>query len=818
MPEIEKIVAQLTLEEKAALCSGISNWETTPIKRLGVPSLFMADGPHGLRREKEEGGGLFKESEPATCFPPAVTLASTWDRRLLAAVGRAIAEECLEQGVATVLGPGVNIKRTPLCGRNFEYFSEDPHLTGELAAAFIEGVQEQGVGTSLKHFAANSQEYRRMTISSEVDERALREIYLKAFEIAVKKAAPATIMCSYNPVNGIHTSDNRELLQDILREEWGFEGIVISDWGAVNDRVKGITAGLDLEMPSSNGILDGQIVNAVNAKKLDIKHLDAAVKRILRFVLEHSAVTKKAGAFRADYEGHHALARRAAAEGAILLKNSGNILPLAPDADLAVIGRLAKEPRYQGGGSSRVNPKNLVSFCERLGTEGIACTYAPGYSMVGDGYSKKEIAAAVELAREKEYVLVFAGLTDEYESEGFDRTHLALPRGHNELIAALGEVSDKVIVVLSCGSPVEMPWLERSAAVLNLYLGGEAGGEAAADLIFGRANPSGKLAETFPQRLEDCLAAKYFRMGPQRVHYRESIFVGYRYYDSAKKEVLFPFGHGLSYTDFAYSNLQLSARKIKDSETLTVTFAVKNAGERDGAEVVQLYLRDCEAVHFVPEKELGAFEKVFLKKGESKTVTLELTREAFAFYNTRAGEWCVESGAFEIMVGASSRDIRLRAEVEVEAPAVEVPDYREKAPLYYSLAGAEEIPRAQFEALLERALPAGAAPRRGELDFNSSIDELGVSAFGRFFRWAVFRFAPVILPKGAGEFEKKMVREGALSLPVRNIFSMTNGAITYEATLGLLEAFNGRALRGLCRFARAMLSRKPPKKTETFQQ
>ena len=624
-------------------------------------------------------------------------------------------------------------------------------------------------------------------------------------------------MCSYNPVNGIHASDNKKLLWDILREEWGYEGIVISDWGAVNNRVKGILAGLDLEMPSSNGILDQQIVDAVNAKELDMRYLDETVKRILRFVLEYSEAGQKAGCGSADYEEHHALARRAATEGAVLLKNRDNILPLEPGAELAVIGQLAKEPRYQGSGSSRVNPKNLVSFCDSLDAQNIAYAYTPGYDLAGDGYSKKEIAAAVELAREKEFTLVFAGLTDEYESEGFDRTHLSMPRGHVELIAALSEVSKNIIVVLSCGSPVEMPWLDGAAAVLNLYLGGEAGGEAAADLIFGRVNPSGKLAETFPQHLEDCLAAKYFRMGPQRVHYRESIFVGYRYYDSAQKEVLFPFGHGLSYTEFAYSDLRLSAKRIKDSETLTVSFTVENTGERDGAEIAQLYVRDCEAAHFVPEKELRAFEKVFLKKGESKTVTLELTKEAFSFFNTRTGEWCVEGGTFEIMVGSSSRKIRLRAAVEVEAPAVETADHREKAPVYYNLAGAEEITLQEFEVLLERKLPPDTVPRKGELDLNSTIDELGVSAFGRFFRWAVYRFAPAVLPKGAGEFEKKMVREGALSLPVRNFFSMTNGAITYEATLGLLEAFNGRSFRGLYRFIRAMLSKKPPKKADTYR-
>ena len=817
MPEIEAILSQLTLEEKAALCSGISNWDSTPISRLGIPSVKMADGPHGLRKEKEGGTGQFKESYPATCFPPAVTLASSWNPGLLAEVGRAIAEECLAQGVSTILGPGVNIKRTPLCGRNFEYFSEDPCLAGELAAAFIQGVQEMGVAASLKHYAANSQEYRRLTVSSEVDERALREIYLRAFEIAVKKARPATIMCSYNPVNGVHASDNKKLLRDILREEWGFEGIVVSDWGAVNDRIKGLQAGLDLEMPTSDGILDRQIVEAVEAGKLEVVFLDRAVGRILRYIFKCVKTMEQSGTFSADYESNHALARRAAAEGAVLLKNRDGILPLNPEADFAVIGALARTPRYQGGGSSRLNPKNLVSFCDCLDAQNRSYAYAPGYNLGGDGYSEREIAAAVELARDRKYILVFAGLTDKYESEGFDRTHLNMPRGQNELIAALSKISENMIVVLSCGAPVEMPWLEHAGAILNLYLGGEAVGEAAFDLIFGRANPSGKLAETFPQRLEDCLAARYFGMGPKRVQYRESIFVGYRYYDSAQKEVLFPFGYGLSYTGFAYSNLKLSAGAISENDTLIVSFDIANTGGRDGAEIAQLYIKDLDATHFVPEKELKGFRKVFLKKGETRTVTLNLTGEAFSFYNTATGDWRVEKGDFEVMVGSSSRDILLRAAVRVEAPAVEIDDYRQTAPAYYAPAGTDEIPQEQFEALMGRKMEPEVPVRKGELDLNSTVADMGVSIPGRIFRWTVIKFAPTVLPKDASEFEKTMVREAAASLPLRNIFSMTGGAVTYEAVLGLLEAFNGKIFRGLCRFIRAMRTRKGPNKSEIYR-
>jgi beta-glucosidase len=816
LPEIEKILEQLTMEEKTALCSGISNWETTPIGRLNIPSVMMTDGPHGLRKEKSEGKGVLRGSYPATCFPTAVTLASTWDPELIAKVGAAIAEECLDQGVSTVLGPGANIKRTPLCGRNFEYFSEDPLLAGELAAAFIKGVQEKEVAASLKHFAVNSQEYRRMTVSSEVDERALREIYLKAFEIAVKKSQPETIMCSYNPVNGIHAADNKKLLWDILREEWGFEGIVISDWGAVNDRVKGLAAGLDLEMPSSNGILDGRIIEAIEAGKLDLEYLDSAVRRILRYIFNCAGGLAQAGSMKADYDEHHGLARRAAAEGAVLLKNRDGLLPISPETDFAVIGALARIPRYQGSGSSRVNPRNLVSFCDCLDAQSIAYSYAPGYTMEGDGYSESEIALAVEMAREKSHIIVFAGLTDEYESEGFDRTHLKMPRGHNELISALGKVSENIIVVLNCGAPVEMPWLNEAGALLNLYLGGEAVGEAACDLIFGRVNPSGKLAETFPRSLEDCLPARYFGMGPGRVHYLESILVGYRYYDSAGKEVLFPFGHGLSYTTFSYSNMQLSAASVGENDTLSVSFTIENVGGRDGAETAQLYVRDPESTHFVPEKELKGFKKVFLKKGESTTVTLELTKEALAFYNAAAGKWCVESGDFDILVGSSSRNILLRAAVTVKAPAVEITDHRQEAPFYYAPADADEIPLEQFEALMGRKMEPETPIKKGEIDLNSTIGDLDVSTFGRFFKRIIYKFAPAVLPRDAAEFEKNMVRQAALFLPVRNIFTLSNGAVPYEAALGLLDAFNGKTCRGLWRFIRAMLSKKPPKKSDIY--
>lgn len=818
---IDDILSQLTLEEKAALCSGINNWETTPVKRLGIPSVMMTDGPHGLRKEVEEGKitNIFKGSVPSTCFPPAVTLASSWDKDLACEVGDAIAREALYHGVTTVLGPGINIKRSPLCGRNFEYFSEDPYLSGEMAAAYIDGVQKNGAGTSLKHYAVNNQEYRRLTISSEVDERALREIYLRAFETAVKRSQPYTIMCSYNLINGIHASDNKKLLNDILRDEWGFEGIVVSDWGAVNNRVKGIVAGLDLEMPSSNGYNDSEIVRAVKANVLDEKDLDVVVKRMLKYVFKCAEAKEKAGKIRVDYEKHHLLARRAAADGAVLLKNKNDILPLKQDSDIAVIGKLARQMRYQGSGSSRLTPKKLVSFCDYLDSLNVKYAYSDGYTLNGSGYSEKYITKAVESAKGKDYVLVFAGLTDEYESEGFDRTHLEMPWGQNELISALCEVCDRVIVVLSCGSPVEMPWFKDVSAILNLYLGGEAGGEAAYDLLYGAVSPSGKLAETFPLNLDDCMATKYFGMGPKSVQYRESIYVGYRYYDTAGKGVLFPFGFGLSYTRFNYGNLELSRKKMGKKHALKVSFDISNTGDYDGAEVAQVYVRDLASTHFTPNKELKGFKKVYLKKSETKTVTVELGRDAFSFYNTEINDWCVESGDFEILVGSSARDIHLSGVVKVEGEedSANIPDYTASAPLYYHLSGAREIPQEQFEALIGRKMPDDLLPKKGELDMNSTLEDAEVSMFGRIVKRGVYRFSDKVLPKDAGEFEKKMVREGAMSMPVRSFFAMTNGAITYEASLGLLKAFNGETVKGLFDFSKAMFSKKPPRKSDIYK-
>ncbi len=667
--DVKKLVSQMTLEEKASLCSGLDNWRTKPIERLGIPSIRMSDGPHGLRREPETPEEKqLGPSVPSTCFPTAVTTASSWDRKLIKEMGKALATECQANGVDIILGPAINIKRSPLCGRNFEYLSEDPYLSTQMATAYIKGVQEEGVGTSLKHFAANNQEHRRMTIDEIIDERTLREIYLANFEGAVKDGKPWTVMCSYNSVNGDLASENKYLLRDVLKDDWGFEGFVVSDWGAVNDRVKGLIAGLDVEMPTSFGNRDKLIVEAVRSGKLDEKILDETVERILSIVFK--AVDNRRPGLTYDKDAHHKLARKIATESMVLLKNDDKILPLKKEGKIAIIGAFAKQPRYQGGGSSHVNPTKLDNAFEEIQkiVQGNAeILYEDGYKMDSEEIDQSLIQRAVEIAKNSNVAIVFAGLPEHYESEGYDRKHMSLPEAHNLLIEEVAKVQPNVVVVLSNGSPVEIPWVNSVKGILESYLGGQASGGAVADILFGIVNPSGKLAETFPKKLSDNPSYLNFPGEGDRVEYREGIFVGYRYYDKKQMEPLFPFGHGLSYTTFEYSNMWVSRREMNDDETVEVRVRVKNTGNVKGKEIVQLYVRDCESTVNRPEKELKGFEKIELEPGEEKIVSFILDKRAFAYYNTELKDWQVESGEFEILVGKSSRDIVLREKVIVNS-------------------------------------------------------------------------------------------------------------------------------------------------------
>ena len=559
MKDIKNLISQMTLEEKASLCSGVNFWYLKGIERLEIPSIMVTDGPHGLRKQAGDADHVgLNESVPATCFPTASALAATWNRDLIFQVGEALGEECRQEKIGVILGPGVNIKRSPLCGRNFEYFSEDPYLTGEMAKSHINGVQSQGIGTSLKHYAVNNQEYRRMTIDAIVDERALREIYLAGYEIAVKEAQPWTVMCAYNKINGTYASDHKKLMRDILKDEWGHEGLVVTDWGAMNERPIALAAGTELEMPGTSNGNDQQIVDAVQSGQLDEAIVDQSVERILTMIFKAEETLAEDYAY--DPKAHHALARQVAGEGVVLLKNDDSVLPLQANAKVALIGRFAKTPRYQGAGSSQMNPTQLDNLHDEIvklvGDENL--TYAPGYTEKGDQADDALIQEAIDIAKDADVVLICAGLTDLYETEGLDRDHMKMPAGHDALIEAVAAAHSKVVVVLSNGSPVEMPWVNGVSGILEGYLGGQAGAGGVADILFGKVNPSGKLAETFPIKLEDNPSHHYFPGGPVTVEYRESIYVGYRYYDTVEQGVLFPFGYGLSYTTFEYSDLQLS--------------------------------------------------------------------------------------------------------------------------------------------------------------------------------------------------------------------------------------------------------------------
>lgn len=753
--KIKELVAEMTLEEKVSMLSGADNWHTKAIKRLGIPATMVSDGPHGLRKQEKEGDNLgINESIEAVCFPSACATAASFSRKALYAMGEALGEECQAEDISVILGPGANIKRSPLCGRNFEYFSEDPYLASQMAASHIQGVQSRNVGTSLKHFLANNQETRRLTCSSNIDERTLREIYLAAFEGAVKEAKPWTVMCSYNLVNGEQVSHNKKFLTDILRDEWGYEGYVVSDWGAVADRVKGVKAGLDLEMPSSHGAYDSSVMEAVKRGELQEEEIDASVERILKIVYRYHENHLADASY--DKEAHHGIAKKIAEETAVLLKNEG-ALPLAGDARTVFIGPYARKPRYQGGGSSHINSFKVVSACDAT-ADWDNVTYIPGFEDNTDESNEAMIAEAVAAAGEAGAAVIFAGLPDSFESEGYDRTHMRMPACQNELIRRVAEVQKNTVVVLHNGSPVEMPWIQEVNAVLEVYLGGQAVGESTVNLLFGKANPSGRLPETFPLRLEDNPSYLNFPGEGDEVNYREGIFVGYRYYDKKNMPVLFPFGHGLSYTTFEYSNLKVSAEHIRDTDTLTVTVDVTNTGKMAGKEVVQLYVADKESTVIRPVKELKGFEKISLAPGESGTVTFTLDKRAFAYYNTKIHDWHVGSGAFDILIGHSSRDIVLRAEVYVES-TVELPV------VYTPNTALSDLNRTeQGKALIESVMKTF----MGDKD-SQEKDEAAI-------------------PEGM----KEMIEAMMSSMPIRGILTFGNSGMTKEELDNMIDKLNQR--------------------------
>jgi beta-glucosidase len=675
--KIKELISQMTLEEKAGLCSGGDFWHTKPVERLGVPSIMLTDGPHGLRKQADASDHLgLNESINAVCFPAGCAAAASWNPSLIHTMGETIGSECQAENIAVILGPAVNIKRSPLCGRNFEYYSEDPLLATECAAALIDGVQSKGAGTSIKHFFGNNQETRRMSSSSEIDERTLHEIYLAVFEGAVKKSKPWTVMNSYNKINGKYMSENKKYLTDVLRDEWGFEGFVVSDWGAVNHRVRDIAAGLDLEMPSSNGAGDKQIVEAVKNGELREEVVDQACERILSIVYKYVENHDSSAVF--NYEADNETARKIAEECVVLLKNDEKILPLDPTKKIAFIGKYAESPRYQGGGSSHINAFKVTSALECAPANVI---YARGFNDDKDETDEALVEEAVKAAKDTDVAVIFAGLPEAFESEGFDRNNMRLPDSQNLLISKIAAVQPNIVVVLHGGSPVELPWINEVKGLVNAYLGGQAIGAATVDILFGNTNPSGKLPESFPIKLEDNPSYLNFPGEKDVVSYKEGVFVGYRYYDKKRRDVLFPFGHGLSYTSFEYSDITVDKSIITDKESVTVSVDVTNTGDVNGKEVIQLYVappQDSSVIR--PIRELRAFYKEEIKPGETKAVSFTLGKRAFAYWNTDIHDWYVPSGIYQIETGSSSRDIRRTIDVSVTGEPLKV-IYTQDTPL-----------------------------------------------------------------------------------------------------------------------------------------
>ncbi len=789
-----EIIEKMSLKQKADFASGYDYWHLESAQDLGLPKIMITDGPHGLRKQNPNGNSVgLGNSYPSTCMPPAATSACSWDENLLREEGEALAEECLQEKVSVILGPGTNIKRSPVCGRNFEYFSEDPLLAGKMSAGLINGCQSKGIGTSLKHFACNSQEAFRMIINEVIDERTMREIYFPAFEIAVKEAQPWTIMNSYNRINGVYASQNDWLQNKVARDEWGFEGLFVTDWGASVDRVPGLKAGTDLEMPSSGTLNAERIVAAVENGELDEAVLDERIDMVVDLILKSKPALEKD--FKFDIEEHHAVARKVAEGSMVLLKNDDNVLPLKEGQKIAVIGEMAKAPRYQGSGSSVINPTKLDNAYDSLIEAGVNVTYAQGYYKAPPTKKDKSrksdtelISEAAAAAKAADVAVVFIGLTEALEAEGYDRADIEIPAEHNALVAEVVKANPNTVVVLAGGAVVHIPWIDNVKAVLNSGLGGQAGGSAVANILTGKVNPSGKTAETYPLSFEENPVYGNYPGQPVVSEHKESLYVGYRYYDTAKKDVLFPFGYGLSYTTFEYSDIKLSASEIKDTDTVEVSFKIKNTGSVDGAEIAQVYVADKDSTIFRPEKELRAFTKVFLKAGEEKEVSLTLGKRAFAYYNVNIGDWHVETGEFDILVGASSRDIKLSAVIHVASTVdAEIPNYKETAPAYYT-ADISEMTGEQWAAVYGQELPSAERDTTKKITIYNCLDDASHTKWGgkigRLIKKVISNFG------SAENGDAAMLQAMAVQIPIRNFISMSMGVFSPKMAEGLLQILN----------------------------
>ena len=782
-----EIIRKMSLEEKALMMSGKNTWETVDFPQYGIPSMMMSDGPHGMRTQDPNAGdhlGLGK-SIPATCFPTAATVANSWDEALGEEIGRALAEEAITMNVQVILGPGLNIKRSPLCGRNFEYFSEDPYHAGKMAASYIRGIQSLGIAACPKHFAANSQELRRMASDSVLDERTLRELYLTGFEIAVKEGKAKAIMSSYNEINGVYANENKHLLQDILVDEWGFDGYVVSDWGGSNDHALGVKNGSHLEMPGTGKAGKNEILKGIAEGVLSEEELDKRLDELLDVIFTVNAGAQKANMHSFDTEGHHTLARKAAEEGIVLLKNQDNILPLPGKTKVAVIGDFAKVPRYQGAGSSLVNPtKTPESILECIEDFDLRMvSFAQGYNRNAKPDTQL-VEEAVRIAAEADVILIFAGLDEINEAEGMDRSHMKLPEAQNAVINALAEKYDNVVVVLSSGSAVEMPWADKVKGIVHGYLGGQAGASAILRVLTGQVNPSGRLNETYPLHYEDVPNYGYYP-GPERTsEYRESIYVGYRYYTTAHKPVAFPFGYGLSYTTFTYSNLTANEKEVR--------FTLRNTGSMDGAEIPQLYIGRKSDTVFRPVKELKGFRRVFLKSGEEKEIIIPLDDKAFRFFDTRSNTWEIESGTYHIMVGRNAENVELEADIFVTG-TVEGGSYsKELLPNYFS-GTITNIGDKEFESLYGRELPEGGWS--GQIGINDAICQF-YYAKGLLAR-IVYRVLTGMLKSSQKKGTPNLDILFIYNMPIRGISRMTGGMVNMKMVYAITEIANGHAFKGI---------------------
>ena len=778
----QDIISKMTLEEKCYYLSGKDFWTTRTVEHAGVPSITLSDGPHGIRKQEGAGDQLgLNGSVPATCFPTAATMANSWDPELGEELGRCLGEEAAVQNVSVLLGPGMNMKRSPLCGRNFEYFSEDPYLAGKIAAGYIRGIQSTGVSACPKHFAANNTELRRQASDSVVDERTFREIYLTAFEIAVKEAKPKSIMSAYNMINGVYANENVHLLQEILRDEWGFDGFVVSDWGSCNDYTDGVRAGANLEMPTTAGDSGNQLVKAIYDGRIAEREVDQRVDELLDVVLATRAACDAYQGKQFDVEAHHAMAMKASEQSVVLLKNEAGILPLAKGAKVAVIGDFADTPRYQGAGSSVVNPTKLDSTMGVIGNFDLNVVgFEKGYPRVGKG-DPAMVAAAAELAKQADYVLLYLGLDEISESEGLDRSHMKLPQSQVELLGAVSQANANVIVVMSAGSAVEMPWLDQCKGLVHGYLCGQAGASAVLKVILGDVNPSGKLSETYPISYEDVPSAPYFPAKERTVEYREGLYIGYRYFETANVPVLFPFGYGLSYTTFAYSDLKVTDKKA--------TFTLTNTGDRDGAEVAQLYVSaQCKGV-YRPVKELKGFQKVFLKAGESKQVTIELDDKAFRYFNVKTNKFEIEPGVYDILIGASVADIKLSGSVRLKGTAAPLPYKMAELPSYAS-GQIKNVSDEEFTKLLGHAIPDG--HWSGTLQMNDAICQLyyAKSLKARLVWKVLTHLLNKSIEKGKPDLNITFI----YNMPFRAIGKMAGGMVSQEMCEGIVTIVNGHAI------------------------